>query len=220
MIRDIYAVLFSDEKKMHALINEVLTKGYITLPRFFDDEAEKKFLGLREVIGPTNRKGEKLEGTFANDVRLSDEIFHMCEAIYKTRCDITGATYVPLRREKQSVGIAYKNADNAAQNKETEFHYDAAYINIVIPVQLPPKNEKGDGDLVAFPNLRLRYSRLICAPLSVVLRRNALARKLFGYTTVSYTVGTLHLFFGDVSLHGVPPIQQGERMIMTINSHW
>ena len=220
MIRDTYKALFADKAQFTSLIREVVTKGYITLPHFFDDESEQKFLGLRDVIGPKNLKGELLAGTFANEVRLSDEIFEMCELIYKTRCEVTGMKYTPLLREKQSVGIAYKNAQNTAQNKETEFHYDAAYINIVIPVQLPPKDEGGDGDLIAFPNLRKKYPSIVCSIISEVLRRSAWARKQFGFTTVSYSVGTLHLFFGDVSLHGVPPIRQGERMIMTINSHW
>ncbi|MFM2374276.1 MAG: hypothetical protein RLZZ234_271 [Candidatus Parcubacteria bacterium] len=220
MIRDTYKKLFADETSLRALIEEVVSKGYITLPHFFDDESEKKFLGLREAIGPKNLKGEMLAGTFANEVRLSEDIFTICEQIYKTRCAVEGVAYTPLKREKQSVGIAYKNAQNNAQNKETEFHYDAAYINIVIPVQLPPKDDGGDGDLIAFPNLRKKYPRLVCSVLSEILRRSAWARAKFGFTKVSYTVGTLHLFFGDVSLHGVPPIRHGERMIMTINSHW
>ena len=221
MIRAEHKKVLWDDGARKALIQEVLQKGFIRLEHFFDDASEPRFLSLREVFGPLakNIKNQQLGDTFANEVWKSDEIFEMCQLIHKTRCELRGTPYTPLVREKQSVGIAYKDAATVAKNQETEFHYDAAYINIVIPVQLPPQGE-GDGNLIAFPNLRAKYPRIISAPISMVLRKIPFTRKLYGYTSVDYYVGALHLFFGDVSLHGVPPIQKGERMIMTINSHW
>jgi hypothetical protein len=221
MIRAEHKKVLWDDAARKVLIQEVLQKGFIRLEHFFDGTSEPRFLALREVFGPLvkNIKNQQLGETFANEVWKSDEIFEMCQLIHTTRCELTGVPCKPLVREKQSVGIAYKDAATAAKNKETEFHYDAAYINIVIPVQLPSQGQ-GDGNLIAFPNLRTKYPRFIAAPLSAMLRRIPFTRTLYGYTSVDYHVGALHLFFGDVSLHGVPPIQKGERMIMTINSHW
>lgn len=221
MIRKEHKALLWDDKQREALVKEVLTTGFIRLEHFFDDESEKRFFALREVFGPLakNIKNQELDHTFAGVVRNSSEIFEVCELIHKTRCEITKTEYVHLRPEKQSVGIAYKDSANAAKNRETEFHYDAAYINIVIPIALPPETSS-DGNLVAFPNLRIKYPRVIGAALSFMLRKFPFTRSIYGYTSVTYHRGALHLFFGDISLHGVPPIKNGERMIMTINSHW
>jgi hypothetical protein len=56
--------------------------------------------------------------------------------------------------------------------------------------------------------------------LSRLLRHSAWLRKKFGYQIVPYKVGALNLFFGDLSFHGVEPLYKGERLVITINSHW
>ena len=39
-------------------------------------------------------------------------------------------------------------------------------------------------------------------------------------TEVIYQPHTMYIFFGDLSFHGVDPIKSGERVVVTINSHW
>jgi hypothetical protein len=219
MIRDTYATLFLDAEKTKQLITEVLNKGYAALPNFFDDVTWSELSRLAESRTIGNKKTDELRGTIAYDIAVSDEMFNLCDLIHKTRCDIERTIYGPLRREKQKVGFPYKDAQGGAETRETEYHYDGAYINIVVPIMLPTDKKDG-GDLIMFPNLRKRFSPIVCKPLSELLRRFAFMREWFGYTKVSYDVGTFYLFFGDISLHGVPPITAGERLVMTVNSHW
>lgn len=220
MIRDTYHYLLSDNDQSRALVKEVVDVGYTSLPNFFDDASQAKIAEFVSDRSVGNKKNEGLKDTFGYEVRTSDEIFKFCDTLHRLRCELTGMKYVPLKIEKQSVGIGYKDARNNKQTVETEYHYDAAYTNLVAPLLLTGNSQKGEGNLIMFPNLRRHFPRIINAPLSTILRRIPLARKLFGYTVVQYSVGSLFIFFGDVSLHGVPPITEGERMIMAINSHW
>lgn len=205
---------------MTALVMQMLNTGHAVLPHFLDDETEAKlhtFMADRSFVG---KKNDELNGTVAGDLRASDEIFAFCEAMVKKRHEIEGKIHTALSREKQFVGFPYKDARNGASTVETEYHYDAAYVNCVLPIVLPENREKNGGNLEVFPNLRKKYPAIICKPLSEVLRRSSFARNIFGYVVVPYEIDAMHLFFGDVTLHGVPPIKVGERIVMTVNSHW
>jgi len=220
MIRDTHKALLQDDAKLTAFIKEILEKGHATLEHFFDDETEQKLHEFMADRTWTHKKNEQLDGTIAGDLRNSDEIFAFCEAIIKKRHELEGKPHVALRRDKQTVGFPYKDARNGAKTIETEYHYDAAYFNGVLPIVLPENPEKNGGNLEIFPNLRKKYPAIICKPLSEILRRIPFARSLYGYVVVPYKVDAMHCFFGDVTLHGVPPITSGERVVMTVNSHW
>jgi len=115
--------------------------------------------------------------------------------------------------------MPYKNASDAT-NKVTAFHYDGAYINLLFALTMPPHQGKGDGNLVLFPSLRERYSPLLAKIISRLLGHSKGLRSLYGYSEVIYQIDAMHIFFGDISLHGVEPIKTGKRSVITINSHW
>jgi len=220
MIRDTYKTFLTDKEKMTIFVKEILKTGQAVLPNFLDDATWNALLQQVKDRSIGNKKNEQLAGTTAQQIVMSDEIFQFCDLVHKTRCEIENRTYVALKREKQVFGFPYKDARNGAETRQTDYHYDGAYFNGIIPLLLPANTKKDGGYLVIFPNIRKKYSPFMSKIISRILRHSELARKWYGYETVHYTIGALHMFFGDVSFHGVPPIKAGERMVMTINSHW
>lgn len=145
----------------------------------------------------------------------------MCEVLHETRRDIEGKKHLPLERSRQVVGFPYKDARGGATTVETDYHFDGAYLNLVLPIMLPPRGQHTRPDVELFPNLRKRFSPyVLSASIARLLRHFLWLRDWFGSTKVQYEVGTVIVFFGDVTFHGVPPILEGERLVMTVNSHW
>lgn len=216
-----YLDIFTNPDKTKVLTQEILDKGYVQLPQFLSEHifAQLKALGESRTI--INKKNEELKGTLAHDLAYSDEIFAMCEALHKARYDIEGKKCAPLERSRQVVGCPYKDARGGATTVETDYHFDGAYINCVLPIMLPPRGPHTRPDVELFPNLRKRFSPyVLSASIARLLRHFIWARDWFGSTKLQYEVGTIILFFGDVTFHGVPPILEGERLVMTVNSHW
>ena len=216
-----YLDIFTNPNKTKVLAQEILNQGYALLPQFLAENifAQLKELGESRTI--VNRKNDQLKGTLAHDLAYSDEIFSMCEVLHKARRDIEGRKHLPLERAHQVVGFPYKDARGGATTVETDYHFDGAYVNLVLPIILPPRGAHVRPDLELFPNLRQRYAPyVLSASIARLLRHFIRFRDWFGNTKVHYEVGTCILFFGDVTFHGVPPIVEGERLVMTVNSHW
>jgi hypothetical protein len=216
-----YLDIFTNPDRTKVLTREILEKGYVQLPQFLAEDifAELKALGKSRTI--INKKNEELKGTLAHDLAYSDEIFSVCEALHKARHDIEGGEYSPLKRSHQVIGFPYKDARGGATTVETDYHFDGAYLNLVLPIVLPPRGQHARPDVELFPNLRKRFAPyVLSASIGRLLRHFIWFREWFGSTKVQYEVGTIIVFFGDVTFHGVPSILEGERLVMTVNSHW
>jgi hypothetical protein len=216
-----YLDIFNDPDKTKALAQEILTKGYVQLPEFLAEDIFAQLKALGESRRIINKKNEQLKGTLAHDLAYSDEIFSMCKALHNARRDIEGKTPMPLERSRQVVGFPYKDARGGARTVETDYHFDGAYINLVLPIMLPPRGQHTRPDVELFPNLRKRFAPyVLSASIARLLRHFIWFRDWFGSTKVHYEVGTIIIFFGDLTFHGVPSILEGERLVMTVNSHW
>ena len=202
------------------IAKEMLEVGFVALDNFLDPTAQSAFHAIADDRSNGNKKGEQLKGTAIYDFGYSDEIMLLSQRIYDTRCKITGEKSVQLQKEKQMVGVPYKDGRQGTPNKVTAYHYDGAYINYLLPLVLPDDQSKGDGNLIMFPNLRAKYPALIVKIISRMLRHSSAFRRWYGQTEVVYNVDTMYIFFGDRSFHGVEPISNGERFVVTINSHW
>lgn len=220
MISTQYTSLLADEAKIKQLVQNVLETGHVGLDNFLDEATFSKLQNLMEDRTNCGKKGEQLKGTIAYDIVMSDEIFNFCDKVKKARCEIGGNEYIPLKREKQLVGFPYKDARDGKKTIETPYHFDGAYINIIVPIVLPENTGIPEGNVRVFPNTRLKYPSLVSKVISRFLRHLKWFRELYGYKEIQYKIGTFHIFFGDLSFHGVEPITHGERIVMTINSHW
>lgn len=220
MIREQYKRDATDTQKMISLAQEILKNGYVVLDDFLDDVTKERIHTFIKTIKKHNGKGEELRGTPVYELGYSDEILAFSQALYDARCVITGEQTRKLDAQMQVVGMPYKDGRDMKKNDETPYHYDGAYVNLIIPLLVPEDQIRDGGNLVLFPNLRLHHKKLVAKILSRLLRHSAWFRTWFGYKKVIYKVDALHAFFGDLSFHGVEPIVSGERLIITINSHW
>ena len=215
-----YIDLFNDETQARAFVQGVWDKGYMVLLDFLTPETKAELDAFLADRTQCNKKNDELQGTIAQKLATADEMMKILNTIHRHRAAIEGIPFVPLKVEKQSWGFPYKNATAGAKTVQTHFHYDAAYTNVLIPFVLPP-SETNEGHLLVYPSLRKRIkNKFLCSALSRILRDVPFSRNLYPGIQVPYTVGGFHFFFGDISFHGVLPIKHGERLVMTINSHW
>jgi hypothetical protein len=217
-----YKRILKDPAVIERYVDEVLRNGYALLPDFF----ELGYLIELEQFAATNRsdagmKGISLksgDGTPMMRVARSEEFMDFFNAVYRARCAKEGKEYRPLDPLRQWVGLPFKDATGGAKTKQTEFHYDGAYVNATVGIIEPPE---GQGELHMFPNFRMKFPHpLLSKVASRLLRHSKALRSLYGYVSVPSKRNTLCLFFGDRSFHGVEPITEGKRMILTINNHW
>lgn len=211
--------LINDEQKIEALTKEIIDNGFLAVPNFFDTETLAELHLMAADPRYQNKKMSELMETAIGTMGCSDEIILLSQKICDARSKITGKPKVVINKAKQAIGMPYKNASDVT-NVQTPFHYDGAYINLLFALTMPPHQGKGDGNLVLFPSIRERYSPFMAKIVSRILRHSKLARTIYGYKEVIYTVDSMHIFFGDISFHGVEPIKSGERAVITINSHW
>ncbi len=220
MINEKYQDILTDDERTKAVAKEMLDTGAITLTNFLTPEVWQKLSALMEDRANGNKKGEELKGTIGYDLGFSDDIFNFSDRVHKARCELEGKEYVPLKREKQVVGFPYKDARGGKKTEPTHYHFDGAYINLIIPIVLPEDQEKSGGNVVLFPNIRKKYGVFLSKFICRGLRHSALIRNMWGHKDITYEIGACHVFFGDITFHGVDPITDGERIVMTINSHW
>jgi hypothetical protein len=208
------------DAEINQFVRTIFQQGYIALSEFLAPETWNRLLAFCADRKIAQKKTQDLNGSIAHDLIFSEEIFSLFNKIYQQRCLLENKPYIPLKKENQVCGFAYKNALEGQKTYETDFHYDGAYVNGVLAIVLPPDPSKDGGHLTLFPNFRKKQAPLISKIFSRILRHSPLARKLYGSTLVPYQEGAMHLFFGDISFHGVAPIKKGERLILSINSHW
>ncbi len=230
MINQKYQDILTSDERAKEVAKDILEKGHIELKDFLSPEAWEQLYRFAEEKrkqaisgfdgGMSLGKGKDLEGTFGYEFGHSSEVQQFCEKVHQARQKIEGKEPTNLDPAKHVIGFPYKDARGGAKTAPTPYHFDGAYINILIPIILPEDQVKSGGSLTVFPNIRTKYGTTLSKVICRGLRHSAFLRKLLGAQTVFYTVGSAHIFFGDVSFHGVEPITGGERLVMTINSHW
>jgi len=214
MINPIYLEHTKDEVWLASLTYTILEKGFAILPQFLTPEAFEIFSS--EARGLVGQKAEAVAGTSGYKMAHGPEFMSLFDGLYKARCKEEGKEYVQLKPEKQVVGFPYKDARDGKKTYETEYHYDGAYANATLAIQMP---EEG-GELIAFPNLRTGRNILVIKAFSRLLRHVPFLRRIVPHTIAKTVPNDLCLFFGDRTFHGVEPIKAGERLIMTVNNHW
>ena len=220
MINAKYQDILTNDDRAKEVAKEMLEKGFISFTDFLEPAVWQQLSTLMQDRSNGNKKGQELKGTIGYDLGFSDDIYNFSDRIHKARCELEGKPYVPLAHDKQVVGFPYKDARGGKKTEPTHYHFDGAYINLIIPIVLPADQEKNGGGVVLFPNIRKKYGTLLSKFICRGLRHSKLMRDLWGHTDLTYKIGACHVFFGDITFHGVDPITDGERIVMTINSHW
>jgi hypothetical protein len=219
MFHQNFHALLKDDARLETLVKEILQNGFVVVRDFFDTETLTTLHSMAADPRYQNKKNPEINDSLIGKIGFSDEIIQLSQKICDIRSRLTGKPTVTIVREKQAIGMPFKRATDAT-NIETAYHYDGAYINLLFALTMPPDTKKGDGNLILFPSIRERYAPFLAKVVSRLLRHSKLFRRLYGYSEVVYEVDAMHIFFGDISFHGVEPIKSGERAVITINSHW
>jgi hypothetical protein len=211
-----YLALIENRAETQALARKILEEGGVALPDFFDQETTDRLMAYSRSLRPDNRYSITwLSGTPAMDVARSSEFMRFFDAIHQARCGILGEAYCPLDPSWQAVSLPVKTPESGRD--QTPFHFDDSFINAVFAMKMPTISS--EGNLMVYPNLRLRVKPLTLSRIIArALRHVSLARMFFRPREVSYVQGGLHVFFGDLTLHGVPALTHGERITLTINA--
>ncbi len=126
-----------------------------------------------------------------------------------------GTPYEPLDPGHQAVSLPRKDSSYCYT---TPFHFDDSYVNAVFAMIMPTDHR--EGYLLLYRNLRNRAKPLLVSRIAArLLRHSDPLRALIRPKGVVYQERTLHVFFGDLSLHGAPNISGGERLTFTLNAH-
>jgi len=216
MINSKYLSLIDDPLEIKHLAQRILHDGGIALPDFFDKTTGEHLMSYSRSLTPENRYGITWNGgTPAMQIARSPEFLRFFDAIHKARCDILHEPYRRLDATWQAVSLPVKTSDSP--HDQTPFHFDDSFINAVFAMKMPPIAR--EGNLMVYPNLRLRIKPLFFSRVVArLLRHSPLLRKIFRPREIQYVEGGLHLFFGDLTLHGVPALSRGERLTMTVNA--
>ncbi len=219
MINDAYLTKIADTAWLQAIVDEIFANGYVVLPDFLTPEffaSIKTFAEAHGYDGAGMMSFSKAGGTVGHTLARSPEFMALFEGLNQARCKKEGRMCTPLLPERQVVGYPYKDARDGKRSRETEYHYDGAYVNATIAIKMP---EKG-GELIAFPNIRTRPRAFLTRVYSRLLRHIPFLRRMVFHVVAKTKPNDLCLFFGDRTFHGVEPIASGERLIVTINNHW
>lgn len=214
MVNEKYLALAQNEAEMEKLTASILKEGCVALPDFLTDQTFTALLDHSISLGNKGRTTQRKDGTMAMDIGRSKEVVAVFDAIHKARCKILKESYVKLDPANQLVSLPKKDLSNP---EETPFHFDDSYINAVLALRMPTNSR--EGNLLVYPNFR-RYIKplMLSRVLARMLRHVPFLRSVFKPREISYSERALHVFFGDLTLHGVPSITGGERLTLTINA--
>ncbi len=216
MITERYNALFQDEAQTKAIAKRILKEGCVVLPDFFDQATTDALYKYSRSLKDEERFTiTRRSGTPAMNVASSPEFMRVFESIHKARCKIQGTHHTPLDPTQQAVSLPIASASNTSD--PVPFHFDDSFINAVLAIKMPPNS--GDGNLLIYNNLRGRVRPLFLSKVVARLLRHLPGlRAIIRPKEISYQEGALHIFFGDLTLHGVRPFSAGERVTFTINA--
>ena len=216
-MNEMYRARLGDAAWVADVVEGVWRGGYVILPNFLSPEGFIKLSDFaRALPNKDHQKVGVVPGTIAYDFGHSLDFMTFYQEVYKARCIKEGIEYVPLSEKKQKIGLPYKDARDGKKTEETDYHYDGAYVNTTLAIQMPPSG----GELIAFPNIRRSRYAFVPRVYSRALRHLPFLRRMVPHVIAKTVPNDLCLFFGDRTFHGVEPISSGERLIITINAHW
>lgn len=202
-------------------VQTILTKGHIQIDEFFTQE---QFNALFEHARNIKEiKSSDLTRNFSHpayrlavDKKIHDLLFGLARERIKANPRINKSDdYICPENISIAFGRKGPTYNNAGVDKY-QFHYDDSFVNGVLTFSMPEKSE-GNG-LFIYKNLKANLGMGILAKIiSRLLGRVSLLRSIFKPGFISYKVGTLTLFFGDITLHGVGACYDGDRISLTYN---
>ena len=88
------------------------------------------------------------------------------------------------------------------QDTVREWHFDATYLTIAMPVVMPPPSGERDGKFRIWPNVRPFSQNKLQHKLYCNLAKTGAFQKIARNYAVNFIPGSLYFFYGFRSLHG------------------
>jgi hypothetical protein len=212
LIRGEYVTRMADPDFLKRIRSELDSAGVFCLGRFLDlaaiERLQKEILRIEPEAKISNAtgsrkfsvKGTLLEGTVIDELAHSQLMIDMTNAILGGFSDEFDP-YIdePIRADEIVPGLNIMRGPGDV----TGFHFDGTFLNILVPVFIPQLQGPNRGQLTIFPNIRSFRKSLYDRFVVPMLCRSGLFRILFKSVEVDYEIGSLYLFYGYRSLHGV-----------------
>ena len=199
---------------------EILKEGYSIVDLYKKEEVSK----LLNIALNDDTDVRKIGRNFNHPIyklAVPEKVRNFLFEIAKQKCN-----YLPnltsnksLINEKNiSISFAKKGPSfGNAEMSKMAFHYDDSFVNLVLPLQLPPSGSNASG-LLSYVNLKkILGKNLFSRAISFILGRNKIIRYIFKPKFLKYQCGMASIFFGDLTLHGVGSSFDGDRVSLTIN---
>ena len=219
MITQRYVELFQNDAEVKKLTMTIFKEGGIALPDFFDRATVDGLMEYSRSLSTKNPKGEVFSDahklTPITNIARSPEFMRVFDAIHRARCDIQHTQYKPLDPAYLGVSLSIKTPESPRDR--TPFHFDDSYVNAVFALKMPTISR--EGNLMIYPNLRSRVRPLLLSRIVArLLRHLPPLRAIVPPKEITYYERGLHVFFGDLTHHGVPALSRGERVTITFNA--
>ncbi|MAT10457.1 MAG: hypothetical protein CMM02_05540 [Rhodopirellula sp.] len=209
------------------IYQDINTNGYSIIENYINESEKNILLKYSHSLGDGKERElamhelKRKSDTPAMNYVINSELISILNGIWKERCIAESIEYIPINASNIAVGFARKKPlkDNPSANNEgmTPLHYDHSMVNILVGLEIETK--EGEGALILYKNFRKRIKPLILNKILVrIMRFSNMFAKLFKYKKIQYKEDALHIFFGDISLHGVTPIHSGKRHAFLANA--
>ena len=221
-----YWEMSGDQSFLRRIRSALETEGYFCLENFLAreslDRLRREVAELRKhaSLAPgygnhkyTVKDSAHLENTLIAQLTSSAYFLDLVNGILGAHEGYPSLLPEPITRENIKSGVTYLEESGS----RTAFHFDDSYLNIIIPAVIPEREGRGRGHLTLYPNIRTLepgfYNRIIVP----FLCRTRLHKILFSSKHVDYIPGSLYVFFGYRSLHGVEALsEKGMRCITNV----
>ncbi|HEX6073557.1 MAG TPA: hypothetical protein VFY95_11195 [Sphingomicrobium sp.] len=212
LIRESYHAKLSDREHLRSIRKELDVSGVVCLKDFLSPAAIERLQTEILQIEPAakvssaqgNRKysvkGALLEGTVIAELARTPLIMNMINAILDGMPgELEAVIDEPIRADEIVPGLNIMRGPGDV----TAFHFDGTFLNILVPVFIPQLEGPNRGQLTIYPNIRSFRRNLYDRIVVPILCRLNLFRLLFTPVEVDYEIGSVYLFYGYRSYHGV-----------------
>jgi hypothetical protein len=138
--------------------------------------------------------GEDLHKTGCWEVAFSDFVLQLTNDILKT---------FNVKLEPTDIHPAMNIlVGDQGQDRVRDWHFDATYLTIAMPIVMPPPSGERDGKFRIWPNVRQFSQNKLQHKLYCNLAKTDLFQKMAKNYAINFVPGNLYFFYGFRSYHG------------------
>jgi hypothetical protein len=179
-------------------------EGFIAPGFLADLQASTKELIPKCYEGGKRRPlvGSDLEGTLFWEITYSEFLMRLVnDLLADFRIHLESGDAYPVLNILTS---------SKAQDAVEDWHFDATYITIAMPIIMPPPTAQGDGKFRIWPNVRPFSQSRMVDKIYWNLAKIDLIRRMTRNVAINLVPGNLYFFYGYRCYHGVDKLDASE----------